>query len=88
MPFGYVYMLRCSDDSLYTGWCRNLDQRLKTHNSGKGAKYTRSRLPVRLVFFEEIDDKSQALKEEIRIKKLSKKKKEELVKNFKEKKEL
>lgn len=85
MAFGYVYMLRCADNSLYTGWCKDLDQRLKTHNSGKGAKYTRSRLPVKLVFYEEIADKSQALKEEIRLKKLSKKKKEELVKNFKEK---
>ncbi|MDD7463380.1 MAG: GIY-YIG nuclease family protein [Anaerococcus sp.] len=85
MAFGYVYMLRCADNSLYTGWCKDLDQRLKTHNSGKGAKYTRSRLPVKLVFYEEISDKSEALKEEIRLKKLSKKKKEELVKNFKEK---
>lgn len=85
MAFGYVYMLRCADNSLYTGWCKDLDQRLKTHNSGKGAKYTRSRLPVKLVFYEEIEDKSEALKEEIRLKKLSKKKKEELVKNFKEK---
>lgn len=83
MTFGYVYMVRCKDDSLYTGWCKDLDQRVKTHNSGKGAKYTRSRLPVKLVYYEEINDMSEALKEEIRIKKLSKKKKEELVKNFK-----
>ncbi|MDD7306078.1 MAG: GIY-YIG nuclease family protein [Peptoniphilaceae bacterium] len=82
MTFGYVYILRCSDDSLYTGWCRDLDKRLKTHNSGKGAKYTRARLPVKLVFYEEITDKSQALKEEIRIKKLSKENKEKLVRNF------
>lgn len=86
MTFGYVYMLRCSDNSLYTGWCKDLDHRLKTHNSGKGAKYTRSRLPVKLVFYKEIENKSQALKEEIRIKKFSKKKKEELVKIFNEKK--
>lgn len=79
----YVYMLRCSDNSLYTGWCKNLDQRLKAHNSGKGAKYTRSRLPVKLVFYKEVENKSEALKEEIRIKKFSKKKKEELAKNFK-----
>jgi len=85
MTFGYVYMLRCSDNSLYTGWCKDLDHRLKTHNSGKGAKYTRSRLPVKLVFYKEIENKSQALKEEIRIKKFSKKKKEELVKIFNEK---
>lgn len=78
-------MLRCSDDSLYTGWCKNLDQRVKKHNAGTGAKYTRSRLPVKLVFYKEIENKSQALKEEIRIKKLTKKKKENLVKEFKEK---
>lgn len=85
MTFGYVYILRCADDTLYTGWCKDLDQRLKTHNSGKGAKYTRARLPVKLVYYKEIEDMSQALKEEIRIKKLSKKKKEELVKNFSKK---
>lgn len=85
MTYGYVYILRCKDNSLYTGWCKDLNQRLKTHNSGKGAKYTRSRLPVELVFYMEVDSKSSALKEECRIKKFSKKKKEELVKIFNEK---
>lgn len=84
MTYGYVYMLRCSDGSLYTGWCKNLDNRLKCHNSGKGAKYTRARLPVKLTYFEEIEDISQALKLERKIKKLSKIKKEELVRKFKE----
>lgn len=82
MSFGYVYMLRCKDDSLYTGWCRDIDQRLKLHNSGKGAKYTRAKGPCKLVYYEEINDMSEALKREIAIKKLSKQKKEELVKSF------
>jgi putative endonuclease len=84
MTYGYVYILRCSDDSLYTGRCRDLNQRIKTHNSGKGAKYTRSRLPVKLAYYREIKDKSEALKLEAKIKKLSKKQKENLVKKFKE----
>lgn len=82
MSFGYVYILRCKDDSLYTGWCRDIDQRLKLHNSGKGAKYTRAKGPCKLVYYEEINDMSEALKREIAIKKLSKQKKEELVKSF------
>lgn len=82
MTFGYVYVLRCADNSLYTGWCRNLDARLKLHNEGKGAKYTRSHGPCELVYYEEIANKSEALKREIAIKKLSKAKKEDLVKGF------
>ena len=79
MTYGYVYILRCKDNSLYTGRCKDLDKRLALHNSGKGAKYTRSHGPCKLVYYEEIDDKSQALKREIAIKKLSKKNKEGLV---------
>lgn len=78
----FVYMLRCRDNSLYTGYTTNLDNRVKTHNSGKGAKYTRARRPVKLVFYREVADKSTGLKLEYRIKKLSKAKKEELVKDF------
>lgn len=83
MTFGYVYILRCADTTLYTGWCKSLEHRLKTHNEGKGAKYTRARLPVKLVYYKEVSDISEALKEERRLKKLTKKKKENLVKNFK-----
>ncbi len=83
MTYGYVYILRCSDNSLYTGWCRDLDKRISLHNAGKGAKYTRSRKPCKLVYYETIDNKSEALKREIAIKKLSKEKKEDLVKTFK-----
>ncbi|WP_297281580.1 GIY-YIG nuclease family protein [uncultured Anaerococcus sp.] len=83
MTYGYVYILRCKDKSLYTGWCKDLDKRISLHNSGKGAKYTRSHGPCKLVYYEEISNKSEALKREIAIKKLSKKKKEDLVKSFK-----
>ena len=53
----YVYILRCSDDSLYTGWTNNLEKRIKAHSNGKGAKYTKARLPVELVYFEEFEEK-------------------------------
>ena len=75
----YVYILKCSDNTLYTGWTNNLEKRLKVHQSGKGAKYTRGRLPVELLYFEEFEEKSDALKREIGIKKLSKEKKLKLV---------
>ena len=78
----FVYILRCSDNSLYTGYTNDVEKRLKVHNSGKGAKYTRSRLPVNLVYYRRVDSKSIGLKLEARIKKLSKNKKEALVKAF------
>lgn len=78
----FVYILRCGDDSLYTGYTNDVKKRLEVHNSGKGAKYTRSRLPVNLVYYKRVDSKSIGLKLEARIKKLSKKKKEALVKAF------
>ncbi len=75
----FVYLARCSDDSLYCGITNNLEKRFKAHNSGKGSKYTRSRLPVRLVWKTEVGSKSEALKKEYRVKKLSKPLKELLV---------
>ena len=66
-----VYMLRCRDGSLYTGCTNDLARRLKAHQSGKGAKYTRSRLPVELVYRESAGDKSQALRREAAIKKMT-----------------
>lgn len=75
----YVYMLRCRDGSLYTGYTDDPVRRLAVHNSGKGAKYTRSRLPVALVYSEEYDDKSAALKREFVIKRLKKSQKETLI---------
>jgi putative endonuclease len=75
-------MLRCQDDSLYTGYTDNVEKRLATHNQGKGAKYTRGRLPVALVYCEDFLDKSSAIKREIEIKKLTKGKKEELALSY------
>ena len=75
----YVYMLRCADDSLYTGWTNDIENRVMTHNSGKGAKYTKARLPVALVYTEELPTKSAALKRECAIKKLTKKQKLALI---------
>ena len=75
----YVYILRCADESLYTGWTNDLEKRVKTHNAGKGAKYTKTRLPVELVYFEEYVEKGDALSREISIKKLKKTAKEKLI---------
>ena len=75
----YVYMLRCRDGSLYTGYTDDPVRRLAVHNSGKGAKYTRSRLPVTLAYSEEHPDKSAAMKREAAIKRLKKPQKEALI---------
>lgn len=66
----FVYMLRCKDGSLYTGWTNDLEQRLAMHSSGRGAKYTRGRGPLELVYSEELPDKEAALRRECAIKKL------------------
>ncbi|MBR5756534.1 MAG: GIY-YIG nuclease family protein [Firmicutes bacterium] len=80
----YVYLLRCSDDTLYCGWTNDLDKRLKMHNSGKGAKYTKARLPVELVYFEEYEDKTEAQKREWFIhKKMRREEKLRLIESFK-----
>ena len=78
----YTYILRCKDGSLYTGWTNDLENRLKMHNSGLGAKYTKGRGPCELVYFETFDNKNDALKREYAIKKLPKEKKEELIKEY------
>ncbi|EEI83321.1 GIY-YIG nuclease family protein [Anaerococcus tetradius] len=78
----FVYILRCADDSLYTGYTNDIDKRVDVHNKGKGAKYTRGRRPVRLVFYEEVSSMSEGLRLERTIKKFSKKKKEDLVHSF------
>ena len=65
------YMLRCADGSLYTGWTKDLERRLRTHNAGKGAKYTRSRLPVELVYREEFETRGEAMRRECQLKQLS-----------------
>ena len=66
----YVYMLRCADDSLYCGWTTDLEARILQHNAGKGAKYTRSRLPVKLVYFEMYEERHEALSREWHLKHL------------------
>ena len=75
----YVYLLRCGDGTLYTGWTNDPARRLKAHNAGRGAKYTRSRLPVELVRLEEYNSKEEAMKREAALKKLSRKEKLELI---------
>lgn len=75
----FTYILKCADDTLYTGYTDDIEKRVFVHNSGKGAKYTRARLPVSLLYFEEFQSKSDALKREAQIKKLSRTKKLELI---------
>jgi len=77
----YVYMLLCSDKTFYTGTSNNVAKRVATHNSGHGAKYTKVRRPVKLMYTETLDNKSQALKREIAIKKLTRQQKEALLEN-------
>lgn len=75
----YTYILECSDGSLYTGWTNDMERRLEAHNAGKGAKYTRTRCPVKLVYKETFDTKEEAMRREYAIKRLSRKKKLELI---------
>lgn len=75
----YTYIVMCSDNTLYTGWTNNLEKRIKDHNNKKGAKYTKCRVPVTLIYYEEFETKEEALKREISIKKLTRKEKLDLV---------
>ena len=75
----YVYILLCSDHTLYTGYTVNLEKRLKTHNEGLGAKYTRARLPVEIAFYQECASKREALQLEYKIKSFSRQKKIQLI---------
>lgn len=76
----YVYILKCSDDTLYTGFTVDLEKRIKTHNKGMGAKYTRGRTPVNLVYKEVYPTKSEALKREYKIKQLTRDQKIQIIK--------
>lgn len=78
----YTYMVMCRDGSLYTGWTNDLKARLLAHNRGRGAKYTRSRLPVHLVYFEEYEVRQEALRRECAIKKLSRSDKLKLIESM------
>ncbi len=75
----YTYMVRCSDGTLYTGYTNDLEKRVETHNLGKGARYTRSRLPVELVYHEEFATKEEAMSREWHIKRLTRTEKERLI---------
>lgn len=75
----YTYILECQDGTYYTGWTNNLEKRLKDHNDGKGAKYTKARLPVVLVYYEMFQTKEEAMRREYAIKHMTRKEKEELM---------
>ena len=79
MKAWYVYILRCKDGTLYTGSTDDVERRLAVHNSGKGAKYTRSRRPVEVVYTEECESYSAALKREYAIKQLTRQQKLEII---------
>ena len=76
----YTYIVQCSDGTLYTGWTNDLKRRIDAHNSGNGAKYTRSRRPVALVYWEEFETKEAAMKREYDIKQLTRRQKMSLCK--------
>ncbi|MGL6174116.1 MAG: GIY-YIG nuclease family protein [Cellulosilyticaceae bacterium] len=80
----YTYILECGDKTYYTGYTTNVERRIKTHNQGKGAKYTRCRLPVKLIYKEILETKSEAMKREYAIKQLSRKQKELLIQGQRE----
>ena len=81
--FWYVYMLRCGDGTLYTGITDDIPRRLAAHRAGKGAKYTRGRGPLELVYQERVPDKSAALRREAAIKRLRRREKERLIERAK-----
>ena len=76
----YTYMLKCSDGTLYTGWTNDIKKRVEDHNNGVGAKYTRGRGPVELVYYETFETKREAMRREWEIKQLGRREKEELIK--------
>ena len=75
----FCYILECSDGSYYTGWTTEPERRLRQHNAGRGARFTRTRLPVRLVYVEECPDRTTAMKRERAIKALPRSRKEKLI---------
>lgn len=75
----YCYILECADGTFYTGWTTDPERRLKQHNKGTGARYTRSRLPVKMVYLEPQPDRTTAMKREMSIKRLSRKRKKRLI---------
>ena len=78
----FVYILKCKDNTYYTGWTNDIDKRLKAHNKGVASKYTRGRIPVKLVYLERLDNKSEGLRREASIKKITRSENEELIRNY------
>ncbi|MBQ9156114.1 MAG: GIY-YIG nuclease family protein [Eubacterium sp.] len=76
----YTYMVECADGTLYTGWTTDLTGRIRAHNLGRGAKYTKSRLPVHLVYYEEFETKQEAMRREYAVKQLTRSDKLRLIK--------
>lgn len=79
----YTYMLKCKDGTYYIGYTNDLEKRIKAHNEGKGAKYTKGRGPVELIYYEEYEEKTIAMRREWEMKKLTRTQKEELCKKKK-----
>lgn len=75
----YTYMVRCADGSLYIGWTNHIEKRMQDHNSGRGAKYTRGRGPVELVYLEISDSKQEAMRKEAYYKRLTRRQKEAMI---------
>ena len=79
MNKNFTYSVECSDHTLYTGWTNDLEKRIEAHNTGKGAKYTKTRRPVRLVYFETFATKEEAMSREYHIKRMSRQEKIKLI---------
>lgn len=75
----YAYIVKCADGTLYTGWTNDLEKRIEVHNSGNGAKYTRVRLPVELVYHETFETKEEAMSREYHIKRMTRQQKMKLI---------
>ncbi len=75
----YTYILKCADGSFYCGWTNDLEKRLKAHNSGSGSKYTRTRCPVELLYYESYETKHEAMSREFHIKRMTRQEKEALI---------
>ena len=78
----FVYIVECNDGTYYTGWTNDIEKRLIAHNNGKASKYTRGRIPVKLVYLEKLETKSDGLKRETSIKRLTRSEKEELIREY------
>ena len=81
MSNNYTYILKCADGSLYCGWTNNLEKRLSAHNAGTASKYTRTRRPVELAYFEQLETKQEAMSREYHIKRLTREEKLKLIKD-------